>query len=64
MSVSTLIRHFGCIGLVCVGAQAGANDTVETRLMTLPLASDIATAKYTVAFLTAQYVTDLSWGTV
>jgi uncharacterized protein GlcG (DUF336 family) len=44
MSVSTLIRHFGCIGLVCVGAQAGANDTVETRLMTLPLASDIARA--------------------
>jgi uncharacterized protein GlcG (DUF336 family) len=44
MSVSTLIRHFGCIGLVCVGVQAGANDTVETRLMTLPLASDIARA--------------------
>jgi uncharacterized protein GlcG (DUF336 family) len=44
MSLKTLIRHVGCVSLVCVGVQAGAEDTVETRLMTLPLASDIARA--------------------
>jgi uncharacterized protein GlcG (DUF336 family) len=33
-----------CAGLICVGLPAFADDTVQTRLMTLPLAVDIARA--------------------
>lgn len=44
MPMHNLIKRCGCAGLLCLSLQAGAGDTVETRLMTLPLAVDIARA--------------------
>ncbi len=44
MSLSKVIRRSGCSSLLCLALQVNASDTVETRLMTLPLAADIARA--------------------
>jgi uncharacterized protein GlcG (DUF336 family) len=44
MSLIKLISRSACVGLLCLVPQANAADTVATRLMTLPLAADIARA--------------------
>ncbi len=44
MALSKPIRTAGCISLLCLSLQPSADDTVATRLMTLPLAVDIARA--------------------
>lgn len=44
MSLQDLIKHGACVGLLCLPLQVAADDTVGTRLMTLPLAADIARA--------------------
>jgi uncharacterized protein GlcG (DUF336 family) len=44
MFFSKPVRHSVCVSLLCLSLQAQASDTVATRLMTLPLAVDIARA--------------------